>query len=110
MFGGNCHVTAKQVAPASPETIAPGIGKHKEVQKPLIVSLRAYICQLLLLWLRLEMVHPVITCCPHKITNEIKILSLFQTFSGFAELVNFPVYWSGIGKGMRATRLPRLVL
>ena len=49
MLGGNCNVAAKRVAPGSSESIAHRIGKHREVQKPLLVSLHADIGLLRLL-------------------------------------------------------------
>ena len=41
MSGGNCHVLAKRVAPGSSKAIAHGIGKQRQVQNQLLVSLHA---------------------------------------------------------------------
>ena len=69
--GRKCHDAAIQVAPGSSEAIAHGIGKHREVQKPLLISLHTDICLLLLL-ISLSINYSL---CPDTITNLIFIFA-----------------------------------
>ena len=60
MLEGNCHVAAKRGASESLEAIAHGIWKHREVHKPLLVSLHvsAYFFEyqvLVMPWVRLTL-------------------------------------------------------
>ena len=75
MSGGNCHVAAIRVAPGSSEAIAHGIGKHREVQKPLLVSLRADICLLRLVISASTEHSSCVMLCP-------QALNLSQTLQG----------------------------
>ena len=49
MSGGDCHVASIQEAAGSSETITHRLGKHRDFQKPLLVSLHTDIWLLRLL-------------------------------------------------------------
>ena len=57
----NCHVLTKWVPPGSSKAIAHGIGKHRQFQNQLLVSLHADIC---LLRLPISLSHKYFTLPP----------------------------------------------